>query len=332
MKRHHLRLYCLTLMFFSGVLALSSCGSDGGNNSGDEFQPKDHIAGFGSQPRFSPDGEKVAFGGDQTHPGIWVYTLSTQDLFQIVDDQHPHLYDYRWSPDGSLIAFGGAGATVDSTSGIYVVGLDGSEPHRWNVTGKSPSWLPDQSGLIFEENNPQANLYGVFKLTFADTSLLLLTNTGTEPLISPLGDQVAYRDPGSTQYIPLKVVSISGGASVTVADTCIHFTWTVDGVNLVFDYVSSSGGVQDRRISRVPASGSSDPVKIVSYATQPTISSDNVIAYQRINQDLSQGIYTVNLSGSDITQVAGAGSQPDFSPDGSHIAFADFDGIWVINL
>ncbi len=317
----------LRAIITSGVLLiLLSCG--GSNPETPGLPTSEQIADFGSLPRWSPDGQKLAFGADGVQAGIWVYNRGSGDLIQIVDTSNPHLYDYRWSPQSDQIAFGGAGATVENTSGIFVAELDGSAPVRWHATGHSPSWTPDGSGLVFAEEDQQFGIYGIFRLAFSDSTLDRLTMTGTDPQYNFSGTQIAYRDPfvsGSYLYFRLKVMPALGGSETSLADTCSHFNWTGDGGTLVFDYLQPSGGM---RISSVPVSGGSIST-ILFGGAESSVSSAGRIAYQGVEGDLSTGIFTVNLDGTDIQQVSAEGFQPAISPDGSMVAYASNSGIWL---
>lgn len=288
------------------------------------------IASFGSLPRWSPDGQKLLFGGEGVNAGLWIYDQSSGSVDQVTDDSYPHLWDYSWSSASDQIAFGGAGAIIDSTSGIFTVVLGGSYPLRWHPTGHSPCWIPDGSGLVFAENDPESGTYGLFRLIFADTSLTHLTNSGTDPCFNPTGIQIAYRDePGSSLAYPLMVITASGTPVAFPADTCLHFAWTADGATLVYDYMLYDPSDTGMRICKVPGTGGIQ-VKIVSSASEPSVASTGLIAYHRVVQDLSYGIYAVNLDGSDNHQLTGSGSQPSITPDGSLIAYARSDGIWLV--
>ncbi len=56
---------------------------------------------FAMNPRWSPDGNKIAFT-EPKYAGIWVLDLKTNDYFQISDEIGAG-YGFRWSADGSKI-------------------------------------------------------------------------------------------------------------------------------------------------------------------------------------------------------------------------------------
>lgn len=316
------------------TLGLGSCSKSPGGGNGGGLPTAQQIATFGSVPRWSPDGQKLAFGGEGTQAGIWVYDATGGSPVQVTGADYPHLYDYRWSNGNDKIAFGGAGASIENTAGIFVVGLNGADPVHWHATGQSPCWMPGDSGLVFAENDPQAGTYGLFKLIFADTSLTRLTFTGSDPQYSPTGTQIAYREltEGEVTAFKLRIMTASGSTTNILADTCTHFNWTEGGATIVYDYGTHNEvtGYTEMWISRVPAQGGV-VTHIVLSAIESSVSASGRIAYQGINGDLSTGIYAINLDGGDLQPISGEGYQPAISPDGSAIAFVRSDGVWVVN-
>ncbi len=283
------------------------------------------VSSFGSLPRWSPDGQTLLFGGEGMTIGLWVYDRISESLEQVTDDAYPHRWDYAWSPGSNEIAFGGAGPVSTTPAGIFTLTLDGSDPEQWHPTGHSPCWIPDGSGLVFSEEDPQAGIYGLFKLLFADTSLTQLTASGIDAEFNPAGTRIAYRDPGSSQAYDLRVVNADGSQMITLTDNCLRFTWTADGVTVVYDYMSYSLGMV---ISTVPAAGGVSSV-LKTGASEPSLASTDRVAYQGVNMDLSLGIFTVNLDGSNTSQLTSSGAQPSITPDGTLIAYTREDGIWL---
>ena len=330
MKKCKSRLLSPLIVEISGLLLallLISCGSDTVIEPNGQLPSSEQIASFGSLPKWSPDGQKLVFAGEGAIAGLWIYFRASGVSVQITYDTHPHLSDYSWSPGSDSIAFGGAGATIENTSGIFTVALDGSDPVRWHPTGKQPTWSPDGSGLVFSEEDPQSGTYGLFKLTFAGPSVSRLTEEGIDPQYNPPGTKIAYRvAPGGSQAYPLKIIPATGGSETTLADSCLHFNWTADGTTLVYDYMSSTAGM---RICTVPETGG-EQVVLVSSGSEPSVSSTGRIAYQKLNVDLSLGIHLVNLDGSDNRQLSTSGFQPSITPDGSLIAYARSNGIWLV--
>lgn len=99
------------------------------------------------EPRFSPDGTKIAFSSDRAFQGsydIWVVELASGKLDRRTSSPDDE-YEPAWSPDGSEIAFVsgvGANATkvqaINSSGAIRTIASAPPETHL-----NSPSWAPD---------------------------------------------------------------------------------------------------------------------------------------------------------------------------------------------
>jgi Tol biopolymer transport system component len=104
-------------------------------------------------PRFSPDGAKIAFSSDRAFKGsydIWVVDVASGQLTQKtsgLDDE----YEPAWSPDGKELAFvSGVGA-----NGTTIRAIDASGMERTLMTTpagahvNSPSWTGDGKGVAW---------------------------------------------------------------------------------------------------------------------------------------------------------------------------------------
>jgi Tol biopolymer transport system component len=284
----------------------------------------------GSKPIWSPDGQKLAFGVAGVNQGIWVYDHNNgTGPWQITNQNYPHLYDYSWSSGSDQIAFGGAGAPIDTTSGIWVVDASGSEaPVRWHETGHSPRWIPDGSGLIFVEEDAVGGNYGLYRLTFSTGTVSQITAEGVDPKIDPGGDRIAYRVPGSGAAFQLKVAPINGGIATVLSDSCANYDWTADGETIVFDFLTTQSGYL---MYTIPAEGG-DRDFLTSYASEPTVSATGLVAFTKVYGADSEGIYTINLDGSNYQQRTSSGFQPSINSNGTFIAYAKADGIYLVNL
>lgn len=298
----------------------------------------DQISSFGTLPRWSPDSQKLVFGGEGINDGLWVYDRSSQSLTQITDDEYPHRFDYRWSASSDQIAFGGAGSLADLKSGIFTVDLNGSDPVRQHDTGYSPDWKPNGQSLVFVEVDAVGGAYGLYQLTLSNGATFPLNGgtNGIDPQYSHQGDRIAFRLPTSNANHALKVIPAGGGAATTLNDVCETFVWTAIDNTIVFDhFVLTAGGTH---ISQVPSTGGTVvqlPITLSGFlvgATEPTISNGNVVAFQMVNGFQAAGIHTINLSGSGQTQRASSGAWPCISPDGTVIAYQKDDGIYLVEL
>jgi Tol biopolymer transport system component len=337
MKIEKLKIHPMLWQFSAAVLlllVLSSCNKNS-SSSGPDLPPSVQIASNGSLPRWSPDGQKLAYGGSGANAGLWIWDQPTGNAVRIVDATHPHNYDYRWSAGSDKIAFSGAGATIDSTSGIFTVNVDGTDLTRRHATGKTPDWLPDGSGLVFAEEDFQSGMVGIFRLNFQDSTLVRVTNSGTSPQVTPNGTKAVYLDVNaSTNVYRLKVVDIQNLTVINLADTCVFFQLTLGGSEVVFNYPAifyiNNQSYVEQRIRHISINGGGF-VPIITAANQPTASSQGLVAFVSLNSDVSTGIFAIGLDGSGFEQLSGPNvSQPFIKADGSQVAYCANGGIWVV--
>jgi Tol biopolymer transport system component len=101
--------------------------------------------GCTKDPAWSPDGKRLAFGGDF---GIYVKNLSdgsrdTEQVRRVAGGRGFTYHTPTWSPDGTEIAF-----DKNDTS-LYKVNAGGSGETNLDSFGWSPNWLPDGNHIAF---------------------------------------------------------------------------------------------------------------------------------------------------------------------------------------
>lgn len=106
-------------------------------------------------PAWSPDASRLAI--PHLVAGSWVIDLVPADGGPMTRLVAPGS-DPSWSPDGSLVAYRGGASGADA--GVYLVGADGSDPHRLtqkpSLTQKptedtftAPQWSPDGGTIVY---------------------------------------------------------------------------------------------------------------------------------------------------------------------------------------
>jgi serine/threonine protein kinase len=148
------------------------------------------------QPRFSPDGTRLAFTVGEGYTGVagdvWVYTLASQGLNRLTFGGN-ELYPV-WMPDGRRIAF----VNYLDVSGVFVKAADGSSTEEPLTPGsKDPvfpeSFTPDGRTLAYTRVGATAD---IFLITQGEEARLFETKSSC-PSISPDGRWIAYASPGS---------------------------------------------------------------------------------------------------------------------------------------
>jgi len=152
------------------------------------------------QPRFSPDGKRLAFtigsgtvGGDGD---VWVYDLGSQALSRLTFGGHSNCP--TWRPDGREITYFDLQAQVIRTTPADGSGTAREETHSPGATTlvvpRLPdSWSPDGEVLVYTSLGPSTDLY---LLTPGQEPRLFEKNACCTSL-SPDGRYVAYTAPAS---------------------------------------------------------------------------------------------------------------------------------------
>ena len=143
-------------------------------------------------PRYSPDGQSLAFASDRTGVWeIWVSRADGGDPRQVTSFRAGLSGSPRWSPDSRQIAFD---SRQEDYSGIYIVPASGGTPKR--ITEKTsdnmlPCWSHDGQWIYFNSNRSGSR--EIWKKRLADGALVQITKDGAyEPYESSDGRYLYY--------------------------------------------------------------------------------------------------------------------------------------------
>ncbi len=324
-----------------------------------EILPLTGVTGKQNLPSFSPDGSQVTFtltNDSKKGNGLYTALVGGDKLLQLTDD--PGDCCSAWSPDGQAVAF-----SRNSENGfdIYTVSPLGGTPRK--LYARSPrklyaystnrvqllAWSPDGKLVAFSEANAEGRP-AITLLSLADHSTRHLTSPPVEhfdsqPAFSPDGKRMAFvRTSGPGAVDDLFLVPIEGGIPrrLTFDNREIYGPpgWTEDGQDLIFS--SARAGVQS--LWRLPVAGG-DPRAVAEASTNayyPAISTKaHRLAYTRTikNNNIWQLMLKDRTHGqgkaSMLIAAHGFSTHPQFSPDGSKIAFesdrSGYGEIWVCN-
>lgn len=149
------------------------------------------------QPRFSPDGRKVAFASDRAGQwDIYILDLDTHATIQVTHNE-AHELTPSWSPDGKWLAYSRLSPT--GSWELWMVSLV-DESERCIGPGLLPRWSPDGSQLAFQRPRQRDGmLFSIWTVRIADGEPSWPTEIAAEPdaaLICPTwssdGKQIAY--------------------------------------------------------------------------------------------------------------------------------------------
>jgi Tol biopolymer transport system component/DNA-binding winged helix-turn-helix (wHTH) protein len=316
--------------------------------------PLTSFPGRQNQVAFSPDGNQIAFVWDGPNggtPHIYIKMIGTEAYLQLTHgpgmDSLP-----AWSPDGRKIAF--LRSTSISRAWYVTSALGGAERKIADVfpyfdlgDGNSAAYSPDGKSLAIVDKTSPAEPSSIYLLSLDHLSRTRVTNppagtTGDSyPAFSPDGRKLAFARAISFSATDLYVLSLPGGSPKRITFdglTIDGLAWTADGREIIF---SSRRGGSINSLWRIPAVGGT-PERVSTFGEDvisPAVSlNGNRLAYTRLLDDMNIWSFTLDAAGRLIAKaplIASTfrDSDPDFSPDGSRIAFVSNRngsfGIWV---
>jgi TolB protein len=190
-----------------------------------------------AQPRWSPDGRRIAFASD-AGDGYQITVASA-------DGSRPHAVaagdgmsiDPAWSPDGSMIAFA---SNRDGAFDLYVVNADGSGLH--NLTGhpgmeRMPAWSPDGTRIAFAGHREgNSDIYVVNVDGSGERRLTVDGSRDRSPVWSPDGRQLVFVSTVNSSA-DLFLLDLPSGQTTRLTSTDatdVQPSWSPDGSTLAF--------------------------------------------------------------------------------------------------
>lgn len=261
------------------------------------------------QPRFSPDGKRIAFTSDRGGgDNIWIMNVDGSDKRQLTKEDFRLLNQPTWSPDGRFIvakkhfttgrSLGTGEVWLYHVSGGTGVQLVKRASETLQKELGEPIYAPDGRGIYYTRNvspgpifeyaqNSRTDLFNIERYDI-DTGEVTTAVSGVggsvRPTPSPDGKKIAFvrRDHGRTT---LWVKSLESGDERRIYDALdrdVQETWAVTGVypNMAWtpdnmSVVFWAGG----KINRVGVNGGAaqqipfriDDTRVVIDATHPLI-------------------------------------------------------------
>jgi serine/threonine-protein kinase len=247
------------------------------------------------QPRFSPDGTRLAFTVGEGYSGVagdvWVYSLVSKGLSRLTFSGN-ELYPL-WTPDSRQIAF----LNYASNAAIFAKAADGSAAEE--------RFTPDDTSALFPESfSPDGHTLAYTRV--GQTSDIYLVTQGEEPrlfekqascpAISPNGRWIAYASPGA------------GTASVYVRPVEGEGKWQVPPGLGGYPRWSGDG----RRLFYIDIGSPKRPLMVVDV---------------EIGESFRAGppqVVLENVGGAFVTSTAPAMNW-DVSPSGDRFVFVEFE-------
>ncbi|NRD91027.1 amidohydrolase [Sphingopyxis sp. BSNA05] len=242
------------------------------------------------QPRFSPDGERIAFTSDRGGgDNIWIMNRDGSDKRQVTKEEFRLLNQPSWSPDGRYVVAKKHFTTQRSlgTGEIWIYHVSGgggvqlvekpSEKHQKELG--EPIYAPDGKSVYYTRNitpggtfiyaqDSNSDLFNIEKydLETGEVSTAVLGLGGSvRPNPSPDGKKIAYVRREMTRS-KLYVKDLESGIERKIYDDLdqdVQETWAVTGVYPNMDWTPDSREIvfwAGGKIRRVAADGSASSV------------------------------------------------------------------------
>ncbi|MDP6934391.1 MAG: hypothetical protein QGG40_15805, partial [Myxococcota bacterium] len=191
-----------------------------------------------SEPRFSPDGEHIAFVSDRGgNEEIWTMAVDGTGLHQLTDDPEARVTDPVWDPEGPYLLV--RRRTVDTRSigvtEIWQVHLDGGKgfsltekdahPHAGETTASGRYlWFSSRNGRFSYDGDPIAGLWKIMRLDRDNGDLRPVVSgagSAARPVIGPEGDRLAFVSRDQERTV-LEILDVADGSRRVVADWLDH--------------------------------------------------------------------------------------------------------------
>jgi Tol biopolymer transport system component/DNA-binding winged helix-turn-helix (wHTH) protein len=296
-------------------------------------------------PSLSPDGQHVAFawnGGAGPHFSVYVKIVGTEESLRLTKEASID-FNPVWSPDGRYIAFC---RILKGETGIYIIPASGGTERRVRETlwqdqdhyqaffssAGRLSWSPDGKLLAFSDRaSRNENASSIFLLSFDSSEVRRLTSSpsrsDSNPEFSPDGQTLAFAS-GRQAAVSIYTVPVSGGEERLLISGPSYqwgLAWTPQGRDIVLP--DSAWPLNPGWLWRVPIRGGGEPERLQfgQDGIQPSIRGNRLV-YVRQQANLTtwkRNLNSLVSAGPPERFISSTrmDSGPQFSPDGSKIAF-----------
>ena len=295
-------------------------------------------------PSLSPDGQHLAFawiGGTGSHFSLYVKIVGTEESLRLT--KLPSIdFNPVWSPDGRYLAFC---RILKGETGIYIIPASGGTERRlrqtlweeqelyeviWNA-GRL-SWSPDGKSLAFSDRaSPTESASSISILSLDSLEAHKLTSPQSSrrdfnPAFSPDGQTLAFFRV-SKEVQSIYTVPVSGGEEQRLFSSAPYhwgLAWAPDGRSIVF--ADAGWPVNTGWLWRISLGGGEpERLQFGQEGVEPSIRGNRLV-YVRQLANLNiwrrqlNSLLSVGSPDRFITSTK-MESGPQFSPDGSKIAF-----------
>lgn len=299
-----------------------------------------------SNPKYSPDGEWLAFASERdANTDIYALNLETKELNRLTThpgrDTQP-----EWSPDGERIAFV---SDRDGNPNVFTVTIDGRQVTNLTKSGMTenrPTWSPDGEQIAFSRRmvDRSRKIYVMDSDGENEFKLVDLPFDIFFPAWSPLGDVIAFVSISALENSMFQLYTVDNAGNnlqVLYEHPSIRigeFAWSKDGTQLVLsrdgsriDFLDTA--TKEVRGIKVPGSDPDDPNwspdgEEITFSGYPK----RVIGIWR-----RYGVFIIDSDGNPVQKILMDTQRSDYfglswSPDGKKILLARKGGLYTVDL
>jgi Tol biopolymer transport system component len=177
------------------------------------------------QPRYSPDGKKIAFGSTRSGaPAIWIADADGSNQIPLTSLGSSMVGVKDWSPDSQRLVFH---ARPEGQADIFTIPAAGGVPKRLTTDPSddvAPSYSHDGRWIYFSSS--RSGQHEIWKMPAEGGEAVKITSTGGHrPFESPDGKTLFFMR-GSSEKCIWKV-PIAGGEAVQVTGPVSEYTYAV---------------------------------------------------------------------------------------------------------
>ena len=292
---------------------------------------------FDAQPRFSPDGKRIAFISDRSGgDNVWIATLDGKDTTQVTKGNDAIILSPEWTPDGKYIVASRSGGPLGGAAKLWMWHVDGgsgiqliSQPATIKTLGAAFSadgkqiWFASRTGdWQYNAILPQYQLNVYDRATGERHVVSARYGSAFRPALSPDGKYLVYGTRQDTETA-LRIRDLASGDERWLAypvqrddqesraslDVLPGYSFMPDSRSIVVSY----GG----EIWRVPVDGTAAAKIPFSVDADVAIGPEVKFAWS-VNDS---AMFTAR-------QIRNAVP----SPDGTKLAFTAVDRLYVTDL